>query len=317
MLGKRFKKIVFLSLTVLIATACCSTALASTTQFSFAVIGDSQNYTKKQTKKEKKKKKKRKHFRGAVKNIKRANVALVLTTGDMISSCRGSRKCRKKLNKWKRGLSSLFPITYPAMGNHDRSNRESSDTIWQDFFTLPTNGPTGYEELVYSFDYGNSHFVVLNSEKPIEHVINSIQRTWLENDLTNNTKENTFIFFHEPAFPTNSKIGSSLDVYPQERDTFWEILDRHNVTAVFNGHEHIYAISKIDSSIFPTAQNTIYQFITGNSQSYKHKKPRPGRGVEYFHRAKHYTIVEINGSQITVKTHSRKGRELSSFTFSK
>lgn len=61
-----------------------------------------------------------------------------------------------------------------TIGNHDFDYKRSHE-YWQDAFIMPDNGPVDYKESVYSFDYGNSHFVVLNSEKPEEHIINKVQ----------------------------------------------------------------------------------------------------------------------------------------------
>src|SRR5665647_1636144 len=113
------------------------------------------------------------------------------------------------------------------MGNHDRTGRSSSDSAWQNTFDLPTNGPDGYSELVYSFDFQNSHFIVLNSEKSKASTIDQVQRDWLEKDLSANKKGNTFVFFHEPAYPVSSKIDASLDAHPDERDALWNILVRY------------------------------------------------------------------------------------------
>ena len=51
------------------------------------------------------------------------------------------------------------------MGNHDRVGENKADSIYQKVFAMPTNGPSGYSELTYSFDFENSHFVVLSSDK--------------------------------------------------------------------------------------------------------------------------------------------------------
>ena len=44
----------------------------------------------------------------------------------------------------------------PAVGNHD-------DTTLFENLCRALNGPEGYERTIYSFDYGNCHITVLNS----------------------------------------------------------------------------------------------------------------------------------------------------------
>ncbi len=260
--------------------------------FSFAIIGDTQRFKVKNS-----------HggLQLAVKNILTSDVDFLISVGDVSSGCEDD--CMNDLTMWKNILGSLMPKTYPLMGNHDRSGKSVADTAWQEAFDLPTNGPPGYSELVYSFDFQNSHFVILNTEKPKSSVVDQVQRDWLEEDLALNRKENTFIFFHRPAYPVSSKIDSSLDAHPDDRDALWNIFTRYGVTAVFNGHEHIHSRKKIGD---------IYQFVFGNTDSYNHDLPEPGI-TEYSYQGKTYGIVEIDGGETTVNLYSVEGRLINTF----
>ena len=265
--------------------------------FSFAILGDTQRFDSSNA---------NGGLQKAVKNIEGKNVGLVMTTGDLLGSCDGKSGCEKKLNEWKNTLSSLYSKTYEMMGNHDRTGAEKSDALWQKFFELPQNGPEGYKELVYSFDFQNSHFVVLNSEKPKEHAVDKTQRDWLEKDLKDSQKDNKFVFFHEPAYPVSSKIDKSLDADAPDRDALWQILKDQKVKAVFNGHEHIQSRRKVDG---------VYQFVFGNTDSFDHDLPKAGV-AEYSYQGEHYGIVEIKGQEVTVNVYSVDGNLLDSYKLS-
>lgn len=269
----------------------------SASAFSFGVIGDTQKF----------KTGRKSALRRAATNISSSGANFTFMMGDFCSG----KKCAKKLRKWKKVASPLFPDIYPVHGNHD----QISSSNWISTFNPPINGPNGYIGWTYSFDYDNSHFVVLDSDRSKWHLIDRTQRDWLEQDLAANTKENIFVFFHEPAFPVSTKIGNSLDAHSSDRDALWRILDNHNVTAVFSGHEHIFARKKIDSSVFSGAQSSIYQFTVGNTEAYSHKKPR--RSVEYYYRKKSYLIVEVVNNEITTMLYSAKGTLLNTFSFIK
>ncbi|MDI6778292.1 MAG: metallophosphoesterase [Patescibacteria group bacterium] len=224
-------------------------------------------------------------FQSVVAKIKKKKPSAVLVVGDLINDCADDSACRSYWNSWKSTAAPILGKTYPVMGNHDRvnSSTEAADALWQEIFSLPANGPEGFSELVYSFSKGNSHFVVLNSSKPSNNLINSTQRAWLEQDLAaNQKKKQTFVFFHSPAYPASLHIGSSLDYYPTERDALWEILDRYKVSGVFVGHEHFFNRRLINSSVFPGAASSIYQFTVGRtdvSETY----PTPQAGMsEYY-----------------------------------
>lgn len=267
---------------------------AQPTTFTFAVIGDSQQFDPADAKGNLKK---------AVDNISKANVSSVVIVGDLVSSCKGDNECATKYDSWKKIMQPVLAKTKMVQGNHDRSGGDKADLVWQNEFDLPTNGPSGYSELTYSYDMGNSHFVVLDSEKPQENIINQTQRDWLDQDLSATTKENIFVFYHEPAYPVSSKIDESLDVKKTERDALWQIFKKHNVTAVFNGHEHIMSRKSIDG---------IYQFVFGNTDTFDHDSPKPGM-ADYAYRGNAYGIVSVKGKEVTVTVYTTDGTLLNTF----
>lgn len=282
--------------------------------FTFAVLGDTQNFELPDSSG---------GFVKAVGQIEKMNPDFVMTVGDLVDSCSSQADCAN-YKAWKNIAKPILPITYEVVGNHDRvvsnndeAEKTSADKEWQNYFNSPTNGPTGFEEFTYSFDAGNSHFVVLDSEKPREHEIGQDQLIWLEKDLSANTKDNTFVFYHEPAFPMSYKFGQSLDYHQKERDALWSIIDKYNVTAIFNGHEHIYSRQQIDQDEFPTEKNGIYQFIIGNTDAYEKENVTTSDKVDYYHKGHDFCFVDVSGKQIIVKLFSVDGDLVDSFTFSK
>ena len=282
--------------------------------FSFAVLGDTQNFELPAD---------TGSFAKAVGQIEKMQPSLVMTVGDLVQSCGATIGC-VDYKLWKNIAKPLLPITYEVQGNHDRivsnsddARKAAADKQWQSYFNLPTNGPAGFSEFTYSFNVGNSHFVVLDTEKPAEHEIGPDQLSWLENDLASNTKENTFVFYHEPAFPMSYKIGQSLDYHKTQRDALWSIIDKYNVTAVFNGHEHLYSRQQIAQDQFPAATNTIEQFIIGNTDAYEKQNVVINSKVPYYHQGYDFCLVTVDGKQITVKLFSVDGSLVDSYTFSK
>lgn len=267
--------------------------------FSFAIIGDTQYFKAANP---------NGNFQKAAAKIKAMDPALVFAVGDLVSSCDGDSKCSAKYSAWKKVVGTLLPKTYAMQGNHDRTGDDKTDNIWRDSFAFPTNGPSGFSEQAYSFDYKNSHFVVLDSDKPKEHLMNGDQRAWLEKDLAGSKKENTFVFFHEPAYPVSSKITESLDKESSERDALWQILEKYHVTAVFNGHEHLVSRRKIGN---------LYQFVFGNTDSFNHGLPAKGV-AEYSNQGQgRFGFVKVSGKEITVETLDSGGNILNTFAFSK
>lgn len=268
--------------------------------FTFAILGDTQYFTPGNPKG---------NFQKAVASVSKLNPDLVVQTGDLIRGCEGKSEDSQDYANWKNTLGSLASKTYAVQGNHDRvDNEDKCDQIWQNTFNFPANGPSGFSELAYSLDFKNSHFVFLDSNKPDAHAINSTQRSWLEQDLAKNTKENTFVVFHEPAYPVSDKATESLDAEPSQRSALWEILEKHNITAVFNGHEHIVSRRKVGK---------VYQFVFGSTDSFDHGLPAAGI-AEYANQGQgRFGIVKVKGKEITVETYDSGGKLLNTFTFSK
>jgi len=157
-------------------------------------------------------------------------------------------------------------IWYPVVGNHESETPE--DMAWLRSYDYDTNGdtppnivslgPAGCQETTYSFDYGNSHFVVLNqyydgaSDTGTNGDVVDGLYTWLMEDLAATTQKHIFVFGHEPAYPQpdadNGRLrhqADSLNQHPINRDRFWDLLKDEGVIAYFCGHTHNYSAVEI------------------------------------------------------------------------
>jgi hypothetical protein len=155
---------------------------------------------------------------------------------------------------------------YPVVGNHELpgSGTEPYSGANMDWLRAydygPVNpGPSGCPETTYSFDHGNSHFVMLNEycdtggDTITDGDIPDHLYNWLVNDLNNTDKTHVFVFGHEPAYPQpdadngrERHMADSLNLYPTNRDRFWSLLESKGVTAYICGHTHNYSAVKID-----------------------------------------------------------------------
>lgn len=111
---------------------------------------------------------------------------------------------------------------YTAVGNHEYLTRGAS-FYFRDF-VLPGN------ERYYSFDWGNVHIVVLDTNH-----IDRAQLSWLEKDLATQRSRWTIVGGHHPPFST-SRRGS----FTPMRDRVVPLLVKHGVDLVLSGHEHHY-----------------------------------------------------------------------------
>ncbi|MBT7201316.1 MAG: hypothetical protein HN914_12770, partial [Candidatus Marinimicrobia bacterium] len=128
--------------------------------------------------------------------------------------------------------------------------------------TLPyivNKGPVGSEETTFSFDYGNSHFVVLNqyydgtSDVGTDGDIVDALYEWLKNDLNKTNKTHIFVSGHEPIISVpdmhsgrHRHVGDSLDKYPMNSFRFYQLLMKYDVIAYLHGHTHSTSYSTIN-----------------------------------------------------------------------
>ena len=198
------------------------------------------------------------YFKGALNAIQNVGKGSFMISPGDVEPISDSRDLISKV------LAQDYPW-YPAVGNHELESEKYMNYIRQynkGGTTLPNvvrKGPTGCEETTYSFDWNNSHFVVLNqyfdgkSDVGTDGDIVPELLAWLENDLASNTKPIIFVSGHEPLIPMpdmdNGKIrhqGNSLDQYPNRAHSFYQLLMKYNVTAYICGHTHCTSISKIN-----------------------------------------------------------------------
>ena len=177
------------------------------------------------------------------------------------------------------GLPASLPL-YLAIGNHELHEAggtsveaeeavlmRSCQVAYQDFITanlsaqfMPgiTNYNDEYKYLAYSFtvDNGNSLFVVLDgfyvdpSQSSIPYTasgaLNQAQLTYLQTTLSASTAKTKFVIVHNPAFePTDQAYHAC---WAPSMCSFWQIINDQNVTAVFNGHTHLYSRVMINSN---------------------------------------------------------------------
>ena len=173
-------------------------------------------------------------------------------------------------------------LWYPLVGNHEIDTPDdTADMTWlrneyangngvrtplKDFTNQ--NGPAGCVETMFSWDYGNAHFVSVNeywnggagagSDAATAGRTNLAIRDWLAADLAASNQPFVFVFGHEPAFPLNRHVGDSLDKYVDDRDAFWDLLEGEGVSVFICGHTHVY-------STYQQAGGGVWQIDVGNA----------------------------------------------------
>ena len=120
--------------------------------------------------------------------------------------------------------------TRPAVGDNEY-NSSSVAADYFNYFGAAAGDPTkGY----YSYDLGNWHIIVLNSNcSQIGGCgTNSAQGQWLQADLAANPSMCTLAIHHEPLFSSNGGYSSMR--------SFWNLLYAAGADIVLSGDRHNY-----------------------------------------------------------------------------
>ena len=140
--------------------------------------------------------------------------------------------------------TNILPNTplWSTRGNHE-SDVNGSGSTYYNIFTLPTGGEAGGlasgTEAYYSFDYGNIHFICLDSQGS-SRASGGAMATWLQNDLAATLQDWVIAFWHHPPYTKGSHNSDTEGQLVDMRQNFLPILEGAGVDLVLCGHSHSY-----------------------------------------------------------------------------
>ena len=328
-----------------------TTADVDSNSFNFAVVGDTHatgGWTNSQ------------YTYAALQKALSGNTAFLLHTGDLVDT--GSNAA-----EWNEFFATLgnygssTPI-FAAIGNHDYYNVGNGNNH---FFNLHFNNPdrtlsetaqTYYNtqvgnisstgdgtwlkpvatasnnETFYSFDYGNAHFIVLNSGNygnQDEYMLEA-QRQWLIEDLNvNKHAQWTVVMMHQPGYHRNDDKVS--------RPTLNDVFEEYGVDLVIQGHSHLVTrtypvdedgnlVKDVDPGNFNQGTGTVYITVGGTivGNNSKGEPNHDSMGDPNFEEMMlivtpdlyqpTYTNVAVTDGKLTVTIKQLDGLEVDTFT---
>ncbi len=224
-----------------------------------------------------------------------------LLGGDLTDKGHDISEWQKFLNG-ATGVFSQIPVM-PTMGNHDGS-------MYERFFELPGNGPSGLKQEFYSFDYGNAHFVILNSNNNT----NVVAKEWLQGDLAATDKKWKFAVFHHPAYPA---IIDYKGIDRSIRENWVPILEQHGVDMVFVGHQHVYMRTHpiYQDEVKTGSYGIVYVMGNAGTKVYSSGSDSPYIACEK--ACSNYQIVNVKNDILTLISKTAKGELIETFTIDK
>jgi calcineurin-like phosphoesterase family protein/Big-like domain-containing protein/purple acid phosphatase-like protein/type IX secretion system substrate protein len=141
----------------------------------------------------------------------------------------------------------LKTAAFSCPGNHEFYNGNTASATqtgpFYENFTLPTaaelGGLASGTEAYYSFDYGNIHFISLDSHDSPRGTSGAML-TWLTNDLSATNQEWIIVIFHHPPYSKGSHDSDTETQLVEMRQNALPILEQYGVDLVLSGHSHSY-----------------------------------------------------------------------------
>ncbi len=197
------------------------------------------------------------------------------------------------------GVIDHIPLL-PALGNHDveldGGNNFARLFDWKK-----------REPLVFSFDYGNAHFVALD----YQYGTSKKMMEWFEKDMKKTKANWKFVYNHFPCY----NLGGHGTAWG--RATFVPLFKKHKVDIVFAGDSHIY------ERFYPLkpAQDDPFQWpvtyiVTAGGGAFLYQSVKhpllAASGSLY-----HYMVITIEGNTLSATTYTATGEKFDQFTITK
>jgi len=226
-----------------------------------------------------------------------AELDLFVHGGDMIGSGRHYNAWHIDFFNRSPELFAHTPI-YPILGNHDEGSG-----LFNRIFVTPTDDRHWYQRI------GPALLVGIDGADDWSE--DSANVRWLDDLLGRSESPFVFVFNHYPAW-TSANHGRT-DEHGQliesqvhaARYVILPICQRHSVTAMFNGHDHVFERSELPDGL------TLVTSGGGGGRLYRQRESGPGNPYStVFASVHHYLRVRVEADHAEMRAIDLDGNEL-------
>jgi acid phosphatase type 7 len=240
--------------------------------------------------------------RKVAEQIAKANVDLIVHTGDIVTDGKDHDSWRKQFFEPLGRLARSVPWV-STIGNHERDSEN-----YFSYMALPGN------ERYFGFDFANAHIVCLDSNAWIQKGRDSKQFHWMQDHLSEKRDATwTFVAFHHPLFSAHK----TREINALRWDWAPKFLDPANrIDGVLTGHDHFYARNYRMGRVQDEPQPGVLFLTTagGGASLY------PSVQRDFVAQQKsvhHFTLFEFDGDRADVTAIDLTGRVFDRWTMTK
>lgn len=175
------------------------------------------------------------------------DAAFFINMGDLVDNGQDSYQW----NAWfdvVEDMVSTIPVA-PVMGNHETYTKNwkmRMPEAYTHLFALPGNGSDQYKNQFYSFDYGDVHFVVLNTQDKeladFEPNLLADEQVWFKEDMAKTTKKWKVVLMHKDPlqYSFNNRPEPRPEGFDPEGEAWMPLFDQYGVDVVLSAHLHTF-----------------------------------------------------------------------------
>ena len=170
-----------------------------------------------------------------------------ITMGDLVDN-------GEHAYQWNEWFTRVGPMisripAAPVLGNHETYTMDWKVRVPQaylHYFQLPEGVPEAYKNQFYSFDYGDVHYVVLNTQmREMEEFYPNLlkdQLAWFKADMEKSKKKWNVVLMHKDVLRYGflTRKTPREEGFSEEGKTFMPLFDKYNVDVVLTAHLHTY-----------------------------------------------------------------------------
>ncbi len=203
-------------------------------------------------------------------------------------------------------LMAKIPF-YPCLGNHDVLDDHGA--AYLALHTLPPDEgvPQAMRGHYYSFDWGDVHFVALDTNEILHEANLAPMIEWADRDLTMTRKAWKIAFWHHA--PYDSLRGEHRE-QTAVRERLAPLMDKHGVHLVLVGHHHCYQRTHplIGGKRVEAGRGTVYVTSGGGGAGLYPIPPNDfnAAGVSDHH----HCTVDVTRGQLRVRAVRHNGQEM-------
>ena len=257
--------------------------------------------------------------------LRNPRTALYISMGDLVDNGEHAYQWRTWLNSI-RPLSANVPLA-TTLGNHEMYTLDwkmREPYAYLNYFAVPSNGNETFNRRYYSYDFGDVHYVVLDtmlyeSNHEDNHDTHhpdlyDVEVQWLRQDLAANTKKWTVVLMHRDPFQYafDRPDASRAAGFDDEGVLFMPIFDEFNVDLVLSAHLHSYRNRGHVRNFERDASGPLYILtgIAGDARRPNWKKHPLDVYVAPDREKNNYMTITVTPNKLIVKAFLPDGTQL-------